>query len=190
MSVVVGIEHKGQVWMAADSLVSDDEITFETTEPPKVFEWNGVVLGSVGSFRVGNVLFEAFEPPKIKASEDALSFMVRRFAPALRVTLEENDIDTKRKVVEDSFMLIDEWSLMVGLIVGGEGRIYIVDDDFSVSRAADGYAFIGSGGEVAAGALFAIQGSKRTPGWRIEKAVAAASKHVASVGGKIVIEHI
>ncbi len=190
MSVVVGIEHKGEVWMAADSLITEDEITFETSEPPKVFEWNGVLLGACGSFRVGNVIFEYFEPPKIKPDEDPLSFMVRRFAPALRAVLEENDIDTKYKVVEDGFQLIEDWVLMVGLTVAGEGRIYIIDEDFSVSRAADGYAFIGSGGEIAAGALFATKGSKRAPSWRIEKAVEAASKHVASVGGKIVVENI
>ena len=175
--------------MAADSLITEDEITFETSEPPKVFEWNEVLIGACGSFRVGNVIFEYFEPPKIKVDEDPLSFMVRRFAPALRAVLEENDIDTKYKVVEDGFQLAEDWVIMVGLTWKGEGRIYIVDDDFSVSRAANNYAFIGSGGEVAAGALHATQSSKR-PEARIKAAVAAASKHVSTVGGKIVVEHI
>ncbi len=190
MSVVAGIEHGTEVWMAADSLISDDnDIVFETNEPPKVFEWGGMLLGAVGSFRVGNVIHEAFEPPLLK-NEDPLSYMLRRFVPALRKVFDEYDIDTLPKVVDKAFARIDDWQLMVGLKSANEGRIYIVDEDFSVSRAAGGYAFIGSGGEVAAGALFATKDTRWKPETRIKRAVAAACKHVASVGGKIVVENI
>lgn len=190
MSVVVGIEHGAEVWMAADSLVSDGEIIFETNEPPKLFEWNGILLGAVGSFRVGNVLHESFEPPQLKANEEPMSYMMRKFIPALCAVFEEYDIDTKPKVVAHGFELQYDWSIMVGLCTASGGRIYVVDDDLSVARCADNYAFIGTGGEVAAGALFATTNYKLKPETRIERAVAAACKHVASVGGKIVVENI
>lgn len=189
MSVVAGIEHGSEVWMAADSLVTDDNIVFETTEPPKVFKKGQIIYGTVGSFRVGGVVFEAFESPGGPLpGVDPWLWMIRDFVPRLKEVLKKHDVDTKPKVVEDEFRLVEEWQLMVGLRAGSEGRIYIVDDDFSVARAADGYAFIGSGGEVAAGALFATGAHK--PGNRIKQAVAAACKHVPSVGGKIIVESI
>lgn len=186
MSVVVGIEWRKKVWMAADSLVSDSEDqVFETSEPPKVYKWDGFVLGTVGSFRVGNIIHEFFEPPKKSAADDHLSYMVSKFVPELRRILEENHVVTAYMVVDDDFAKPEEFSVMVGF----EGRIYVVDDDFSVARAASGYAFIGSGAEIAGGALFVTQASNK-PRNRVEQAVEAASKHCASVGGKIVVESI
>lgn len=186
MSVVVGVEYRGKVWMAADSLVSDaDDIIFETSEPPKVYKWRDFVLGIVGSFRVGNVVPEFFEPPKQSAAEKPLSYMLQKFVPELRRILEENYVSTDYKVVGDEFQKSEDWTIMAGF----GGRIYIVDEDFSVSRAADGYAFIGSGGEIAGGALFVTKDSKK-PRRRVEQAVQAAIKHCSSVGGKIVVESI
>lgn len=71
-------------------------------------------------------------------------------------------------------------------LVGVKGRLYAVYDDYQVATAADGFAAVGSGEQVALGALFATDGAGLSPRRRVMSALAAAERFSAGVRGPFV----
>jgi len=72
------------------------------------------------------------------------------------------------------------------LVIGHRGRLYYYDSG-SIFEAAERYAACGSGALVCIGYLAASEGLP--PQNRVRGAVAAAAKHVPTVGGKVTVIH-
>ena len=63
MTCIVAIKHDNEIWMGGDSAAfRDDERTNRADE--KVFKNGDFLLGYSGSFRVGQLIRYAFNPPK------------------------------------------------------------------------------------------------------------------------------
>ncbi|WP_326677681.1 hypothetical protein [Streptomyces sp. NBC_01237] len=170
MTVIVGLVHKGRVHLGADSAgISGLQLTVR--RDPKVFRNGPYVLGFTTSFRMGQLLRFAFEPPHPTGDLDR--FMVTTWTDALRTCLKDGGWarrDSEQEQAGD-------------FLVGVAGRLFTIHSDYQVGEPADDYAAVGCGDELALGALHATASLDLSPRHRLTAALAAADHHSAGVAG-------
>lgn len=66
-------------------------------------------------------------------------------------------------------------------LVGVRGQLFAVHDDYQVARAADGFAAVGCGDQIALGAMYATADAGMGPRRRVRTALAAAERFSAGV---------
>lgn len=170
MTVIVGLAQKNRVYLGGDSAgVSGLQLTVRAD--PKVFRNGPYVMGFTTSFRMGQLLRYSFQPPH--PTGDLHHFMVTTWTNDLRACLKEGGWARKDSEQEQAGTFL----------VGVQGRLFSVWDDYQVAEHADGYAAVGCGDELALGALHATARLGLTPRARLTAALAAADHHSAGVTG-------
>lgn len=178
MTCIAGIEHDGKVWIGGDSAGSDGySLTVRADE--KVWADKGFAFGFTSSFRMGQLLrykltlaLERHEVPADDAAAE-IKFMSTAFIDGVRTVLKEGGYAKLKDGAERGGTFV----------VGWRGKLYMVHDDFQVGRAAQGFYAVGSGGEIATGALFALRGQKVSPEAKVTTALEAAQELTPYVRG-------
>ncbi|MEU7403823.1 hypothetical protein [Streptomyces sp. NPDC044948] len=171
MTAIVGLVHEGTVFIGGDSAgVSGYGLTVRADQ--KVFATGPYVMGFTTSFRMGQLLRYAFEAPAPE-TEQLEKFMTTAFVDGVRETLKAGGWLKKDSEQEEGGTFL----------VGVAGRLFVVDDDFQVGEAADEYAAVGCGDELALGALYATAKLGMDPGPRLTTALLAAERFSAGVRG-------
>jgi len=173
MTAIVGLTHRRTVYIGGDSAgASGWSLTVRADT--KVFHNAGYLFGFTTSFRMGQLIRYALTPPKPTGQLDR--FMATKFIDAVRECLKEGGWARKDSEREEGGTFL----------VGVKGRLFTVHDDYQVAEAADGYAAVGCGDELALGALFATANTRMAPEKRIETALRAAERFSAGVRGPFV----
>jgi ATP-dependent protease HslVU (ClpYQ) peptidase subunit len=168
MTAIVGLVHNGAVYVGGDSAgVSGWSLTVRADT--KVFHNGPYLFGFTTSFRMGQLIHHAFEPPKPKP--DLERFMSTEFVDALRTCLKDGGWARKENDREEGGTFL----------VGVRGSLFVIQDDYQVGQAADGYAAVGCGDQIALGALYATAGTAMSPRRRIQVALEAAERFSAGV---------
>lgn len=170
MTCIVGLVHDGKVYLGGDS-AGVDGLHLVTRRDPKVFQVDDFTIGFTTSFRMGQLLAHSFKPPKRHADDDVFAFMVTKFVDALRDCLKSGGYARKDAEVESGGTFL----------VGYQGRLFEICDDYQVGENIAGYAACGCGRALALGALFATDGQE--PRDRIATALSAAEAFSAGVRG-------
>lgn len=137
----------------------------------KIIRRKNWACGYSWSYRVANMIEDS----------DALNFVIdnytdaRKWRDILRTELLE--IGAKKEAVDSNSLP----GAPVGLLLTNGKRAWSVNGDFSLLEIR-GYDALGSGYEVAMGALFAFRGKSAIESVRM--AIRAASLHVTTCGGK------
>jgi ATP-dependent protease HslVU (ClpYQ) peptidase subunit len=171
LTCIVGLVEGNAIWMGGDSASSDRSGDLVIRADQKVFRTGAMLIGFAGSFRVGQVLRYVFEPPKHPRSCECHRYMVAHFVEALRETLKAAGAAVKENNAE--------WMDGAAFIVGYRGRLFLVDDDFQVAEAVDGFTAVGCGSSYALGALCVSQGV--APRKRLRTALEASERYHAGV---------
>jgi ATP-dependent protease HslVU (ClpYQ) peptidase subunit len=170
MTCIVGIVHKGDVYIGGDSAgVAGLAITVRADE--KVFVNGPFIMGFTTSFRMGQLLRYKFNAPKQTTNMDDMKYMVTDFIDAAVKCFNDNGFGDKKS--GGTFL------------VGYNSKLYKIDSDFQVGIPADQYAACGCGDDIALGSLYSTVGKK--PEERIKLALEAASKFNAGVCAPFVI---
>jgi len=167
MTCIVGIEHKGTVWMGGDSAGTNGRMNQTIRADKKVFVIKDILIGFCGSFRVGQLLRHKLEiPTHVQGISDA-KFLVGDFIDSVKKCLADGSQELP-KDFEGSFL------------VGYRGKLYHVQADFQVGMPEAGFDACGSGADLALGAMMA---SKKvwSPKKRIQAALEAAALGNAAV---------
>jgi hypothetical protein len=198
MTCVIAIEHKGRVWLGADSAgVESGSLAISTRIDRKIFWNNGYLIGFCGSFRAGQIVKHKFELPnfppeflpenfcpEISAEEICLknlphdllirveNFFATEIVETIQLAFTESAWESKD---DDTF----------GFIIAYGPYFITIENDFQVAIESD-YAAIGSGGPVALGALSVL---KNEPTKRLGKALESAAKHNAGVRAPFHYDH-
>lgn len=176
MTCIAGIAQNGKVWMGGDSGTCGEVSQVDAI--PKVVKRNGVLIGTCGDARLADLMRFCLKVPRLKKDEDVDSFMASRFTAAIRKCFSDHAYPHKEyDSAYDGMML-----------VGIKGRLYEVDGNYALSRVADGYNAIGSGAQVALGALEVTQGEKAEK--RLEAALRASAKYCDGVLAPFTIESV
>ena len=173
VTCIVGLVHKGKVYIGADSLGSNG-FTQSSRKEPKVFKNGEFLIGCTSSFRMIDLLKWKFNPPTVK-DENLHKFMVTEF------------VDSVRKLFVDNGYCITNGDWESGcFLVGVKGKLFSIESDFQVYEQE--YYSAGSGTHHAMGSLYTSK--RNSPVKDIEKALEAAEHFVTSVKRPFVIESI
>lgn len=163
MTCIVGLEHKGDVYIGGDSL-GINSATLEKTvrEDVKVFHNGPFLMGCTTSFRMIQLLQYKFKPPTQENGTDDMRFMVTSFIDGVKRCFSDGGHD------KGTFL------------VGYKGKLYTVEEDFQIAKSSLAYDACGCGSRFAMGAMYANTHLKR-PTDRIKNALGAASEFSAGV---------
>jgi len=160
MTCIIGLEEDGKIYIGGDSASGYPNIVRSTTTQ-KVFAIEPFIFGYTSSFRMGQILHYNIDfpiPPESIYNEE---YMVGIFIEIVRKQFKEYGF-SKIETNEESGGTF---------LVGVAGQIWQVESDFQVSRPKDGIFAIGSGSDVALGAMKALE-HKLEPRERILDALA------------------
>ena len=188
MSVVVGVQHGGVVYVGADSQATSGGGDKYVRLNRKVFSSCGYIIGVVGSSRVTQILKAANNLPQLPAYlktadeneaenegliSDMEDFFVSEFIPAVRTLCDDAGIQISRS--NDESTDSDNSDILVAI---GPWMV-VIEPDWQVGIYADKYIAIGSGQLTALGSL-ATTGNM-SPQKRVHLALQASAKHSNTV---------
>ncbi len=165
MTCIAGWVEGATVWMGADSAISHAYMLRESTES-KLVRRNGILFGVAGDTRAKAILAHNLEIPARKKSQVAEAFIAIELVNAIRVAFKESGMHTRKDEHE---------SVGVTLLIAYESKLYIVGGSYAVYRTRDNFAAIGSGAELASGALYALKDYEIKPRERLTLALRAAA---------------
>lgn len=181
MTTLAAVQGDGWSVIGCDSRASDEDGRYMELAVSKIIDNNGVLIAVSGASRGGNITQFGWKPPKPKAAENLDLFMTKRFIPSMRKAFIESGYDGK----EDGDAAWHDSNLLVSV----RGVIYPIFNDYSWDREARRVYYAGSGGDIALGALEALNYSKLTSPEAVEKvlrkAIEIACKHDIYSGGEI-----
>ena len=177
MTAIVGLVSDGRVYIGGDSAGVDSGLSLAVRAGSKVFRNGKYLFGFTTSFRMGQLIRHALQPPKPPRAPAQLDrFMSTTFIDAIRDCLKTGGWVRRENDREEGGTFL----------VGVRGRLYSVEEDFQVGQTADGYAAVGSGAAVALGALYATALTPMSPKKRVKVALRAAERFNAGVRGPFV----
>ena len=169
MTCIAVLKTENTIWMAGDRGASDEDTILPLTAP-KVFKIGQYLIGYAGSMD-GERIRHNFKPP-VPKTKDIEKFMYTEFLVALRNFYEAWWVD----VSKDSDF---------GMIICVNGQMYEHNAvDMSLTTYNADYLTMGSGSQIALGALYATSNQKNGKR-RVQLAVEAAIKYSTSCIGPI-----
>lgn len=181
MTTLVGIQGNGWSVLGCDSRASDEQGRYMELATSKIIDNSGVLIAVSGASRGANITQFGWKPPKAKATENLDLFMTKRFIPSMRKAFIEAGYDGK----EDGDSAWQDSHLLISV----RGIIYPIYNDYSWDRESRNIYYAGSGGEIALGALEALNYAKISTPQAAEKAlkraIEIACKHDIYSGGEI-----
>lgn len=171
MTCIVAISQGGTVYMGSDHAASDEKSGWIIArKEPKCFKVGQYGIAFTDSFRMGQILQYSWVPPKYtptKTNSGLDKFMRTKFIDSVKQAFRDNGYG--------NFTNTEEGDTGGIFIVGVEGRIFTIDEDFHVGENVYNFMAEGSGGQLALGALWATRNQKN-PKMRIKAALEAASE--------------
>jgi len=181
MTTLAAIQGEGWSVIGCDSRASDEGGRYMDLATHKIVDNNGVLIAVSGASRGGNIAQFGWKPPKPRTNEDLDQFMTNRFIPSLREAFIKSGYEGK----EDGSAAEHDSQLIVSV----RGVIYPIFNDYSWDRETRNVYYSGSGGDLALGALEALNYEKaKTPEAAekiLKKAIEIAIKHDIYSGGEI-----
>lgn len=175
MTCIVAIAQNGTVYMGSDHAASDDKSGWiMARKEPKCFKVGQYAVAFTDSFRMGQILQYSWNPPKYvptKTNSGLDKFLRTKFIDSVKLAFKEGGYGDIGGSDEDTGGVF---------IIGLEGRIFTIDEDFHVGENIVNYMAEGSGAMFALGALHATKNQKN-PKLRIKAALEAASEFSMSV---------
>lgn len=178
MTCVAAVAENGKVYMSADSAGVNSRYFLTTRKDPKIYRVGNFLFGYTSSFRMGQILGYKFTPPEHRPEVPVDRYMRTDFIDAIRAALKDGGYAQNRNGEESAGTFL----------VGYQGRIFQVNDDFQVGENVEAFDAVGCGDELALGALYATKGKK--PKERLVKALEAAEAFSAGVRGPFITEVI
>lgn len=167
MTCIAGIEQKGVVYIGGDSAGTASNFTQRVRKDKKVFIKDNFLIGFCGSFRIGQLLRHTLKVPKQPTGMNDVDYLVNNYVAAVKACFAADN-----KKWEEAF----EGSFMVGY----NGHLYVVHGDYQVAQPEIGFDAVGSGEDMAIGALHASKNIKNAEK-RIFMALEASSINNAAV---------
>jgi ATP-dependent protease HslVU (ClpYQ) peptidase subunit len=148
MTVIAGaVAADGEIHMGGDSAgISGYHLCLMAE--PKVFANGAFLIGFTSSFRMGDLLRYADLPIYREEEEKGHHrFMVQKFIPAVRTIFKDSGYMSVQHQREEGGVFL----------VGFSGHLFAIWEDLQVASSTYGMLAIGCGGQVALGAMIAMQ---------------------------------
>ena len=172
MTCIVGIVKKEKVYIGGDS-AGVDGYSISYRKDPKVFKRGEFIFGFTSSFRMGQLLMfgKELNIRKQKSNEDTYEYMVKVFTKGVRKLFKRGGYMKEKDGGEEGGIFL----------VGYNGRLFSIFEDFQVGENIDGFDSVGCGGKLALGSLFTTSKLNLKPKERVKMALNAAEKFSGGV---------
>ena len=172
MTVIVGIvAQNGDIYMGGDSAGTTSSGSQSVYVNKKVFSpvhGPAYLIGVCGTHRCSQVIRYSLHPPPPPGPDvDLEEFMARDFVNSVREAYRENGILTNDADGAETGSL-------GSFLIGYQGRLFEMEDNFQVLIDRRNYMSVGSGSDCALGAMFATDSVDADPSARISTAIKAA----------------
>lgn len=172
MTVIIGIQGPSWALLACDSRTSEESGRHLITPNPKIINNNGILIAGSGASRGSNILQFGYVVPKPKPGQNLDHYISRVFIPRMHDEFKKAGYDMK----EDGDVASQDSAFFVAV----RGVIYPIWQDYSWDTDESGVYYMGSGGDVALGALDALEIEKVKTAEEaeviVQKAIAVAIK--------------
>lgn len=151
MTTIIGVQYHDYSELVADSLVSDDSgRTWIHPDMTKINRRGDFLIAGSGEVSPCDIAQHVWNPPKLTDvdKKNIYHFMIRKAMPSLRECLKANGYNFDEADTKDT-------SSRFQFIMSVNGQLFDIGDDLSVMRSADGFYGVGSGAQIALGALHA-----------------------------------
>lgn len=139
----------------------------DQTDRPKFFEkGKRFFIAFAGGMRGAQIVQHDLSFRKIRKSEEEESYLVTEVSKKLQAAFANVGANIKDPGSVDTH----DANFLVCL----NGKIFIIQNDYSVIRSRNGYAAIGAGQDFALGALAALEQEEITPHEKVRRALEAA----------------
>lgn len=186
MTCIAGhIDSNKSVHIAGDGRTTSGEYVYPEQLREKVFSKGDFIFGIAGSCRVSNLIKHVWKIPALTYDGDGKyeigQYIYNDFVNSIIAILKDNDSNKVKDSVANNTS---------SMLFAFRGKLFGMYSDYSVLEF-EKYAAVGSGWEVASGALYAMSkglsnhkalGHKRCV---VEEAIRAAAKHSKSVDDNI-----
>lgn len=170
MTCVVGVKHNNKVYMASD-LLGSNKHTKALRKDGKVFVKNNILFGGTSSYRMIQLLQYSLVIPEHLSTQSVDEYLRTSFIDAIRDLFKKN-----------GYASIDNNEETGGtFLIGYRGRLFTVFSDYQVAENDSDYSSVGSGSDIALGAMFATE--DLPPADRLTIAITAASEFNPYVAG-------
>ena len=147
MTVIIGYADGKNVWMVGDEAGSNDEF-HSCVKHSKVFVCNkNILIGYTSSFRMGQILEHGTKFPAIRKGSDIYKYMCTTFADKILETFE------KAKYAKISNNEAIGGTFLVGIF----GRLFKVQDNFSILEYKTPFSACGCGYQYALASMEAME---------------------------------
>lgn len=175
MTCIVGVACDDSVYIGSDSCTSWGGLQ-DVAEWPKVWHVGGqlgtplMVMGFCGAHHIPEVLRHAWTPPeRVSADLDAYAFaVVQSWRAALRESGQLGTVDGRDQMDGAALLAMAD-------------RLFFVSSDFHATEHRSGYMAIGSGEEVAIGAMWTLRLQPIGGREKVRAALRAAAAHAHGV---------
>jgi ATP-dependent protease HslVU (ClpYQ) peptidase subunit len=178
MTAIVGIQGKGWAVIAADSMTTYDDKPYYAKGMDKAVRKGDYVFAFAGDAIAGNIAEFLWTPPKLIKTMQLDAFMQVKVLPSLRDAMKEHgyepDINKDPNAGFDALISLN-------------GVIYEVDEQYLWSRDDRGLYSVGSGGQLALGALATgfSKNSIKAAEFAARRAIKISADYCIGVGGDV-----
>lgn len=202
MTCIVGIKDENKIIIGVDSNAGSSDFAQELRSDRKMFrraraaEYS-IIVAYTGSYRLGQALEHHMPLPpapdrmaeRVQPAEVSRKWVIGRLVETMRQTLKQHGAVQTSDGVDT---MIEGGNLLIGIRFTG-GTYYLCEtfSDFSVAENMTGRYALGSGWEVAMGAMYAMaEFEPRTLEARVRCALRAAEHYNAGVRGPFHFEEL
>jgi ATP-dependent protease HslVU (ClpYQ) peptidase subunit len=178
MTAIVGIQGKGWAVIAADSMTTYDDKPYYAKGMDKAVRKGDYVFAFAGDAVAGNIAEFLWTPPKIIKTMTLDAFMQVKVLPSLRDAMKEHGYEPD--AVKDPNAGFDALMCLNGVI-------YEIDEEYMWSRDDRGLYAVGSGGQLALGALATgfSKNSMKAAEFAARRAIKISADYCIGVGGDV-----
>lgn len=172
MTTLVGIQGRNWALLGADTRIADESTIYKMSKGhSKIIEHENFTIACAGDLRAINVLQAGLKIPKTFVAKDDSHFITSFLIPAMRKAFADSGYE---KTSEGQSSHESEF------LIAYNGKIYEVGSDYSWVQDSRGIYALGSGGQIALGALACLVGDsvnkREAKSWAL-KALTIASEY-------------
>ena len=178
MTAIVGIQGKGWAVIAADSMTTYDDKPYYAKGMDKAVRKGDYVFAFAGDAVAGNIAEFLWTPPKFIKTMTLDAFMQVKVLPSLRDAMKEHGYEPD--AIKDPNAGFDALMCLNGVI-------YEIDEEYMWSRDDRGLYAVGSGGQLALGALATgfSKNSMKAAEFAARRAIKISADYCIGVGGDV-----
>lgn len=174
MTCIVAIEQDGIAYIGSDSFVGTEHVR-DSIDKPKFFsKGKHFVIGFAGGLRGAQIIEHSVKFRRRRKGETAEHYLVTEVSHKLREAFSQEGVNIQQAGQSDTHD--------TDFIVCIDGKIHLIQGDYSVVRSRHGFIAIGAGQDFALGALATVE-EDLTPEEKITKALGVAAEFSPQVCG-------